>query len=189
MNTQIATVEATAVLSRASVASINCVAGQVFDNGAIKIEFHGVHVDARSAKKRVMFQISHQGIESQGIVSVETVQRMLAVDIHYLEPEYVSYLLSKKSAKYGISGIRYEETLESVPQPLIDVSFYLGEFTLKGAMSVPTLCVDDSFLRSQKQVFRDDLRLSVSWVPFVTSLYAEEITALTAQDLVLVYPK
>ncbi|MDG2609913.1 hypothetical protein P7M09_29245, partial [Vibrio parahaemolyticus] len=65
----------------------------------------------------------------------------------------------------------------------------LGEFTLKGAMSVPTLCVDDSFLRSKKQVFRDDLRLSVSWVPFVTSLYAEEITALTAQDLVLVYPK
>lgn len=55
MNTQIATIEATVTLSRASVESINRVAGQVFDNGAIEIEFHGVHADVRPAKTVLCF--------------------------------------------------------------------------------------------------------------------------------------
>ncbi|WP_045496148.1 hypothetical protein [Vibrio hyugaensis] len=189
MNTQIATIEATVALSRASVESINRVAGQVFDNGAIEIEFHGVYADVRPAKNSVMFQLSHQGIEVQGIITTETVQRLLAVEVQHLEPEYVSYLLAQQAAKYGISSIRYEENPVSTPQPLMNASFRLGETTVKGALSVPTLFIEDTFLRPKKQVLSDQLKLLVSWAPFETALHAEEITELTAQDLVLVFPK
>ncbi|TBT31434.1 hypothetical protein D5E80_01090 [Vibrio parahaemolyticus] len=60
---------------------------------------------------------------------------------------------------------------------------------MKGALSVPTLFIEDDFLSPKKQILSDQLKLSVSWAPFETALHAEEITALTAQDLVLVFPK
>lgn len=189
MNIQIATIEAKVALSRASMESINRVAGQVFDNGAIEIDFHGVHADVQPTKNRVMFQLSHQGIEVQGVITVETVQRLLAVEVQHLEPEYVFYLLAQQGAKYGISSIRYEEPPVSTPQPLMNASFRLGETTVKGALSVPTLFIEDDFLSPKKQILSDQLKLSVSWAPFETALHAEEITALTAQDLVLVFPK
>ncbi|WP_061007956.1 hypothetical protein [Vibrio sp. CUB2] len=189
MNIQIATIEANVTFSRASMESINRVAGQVFDNGAIEIEFQGVHADFQPTKNSVMFQLSHQGIEVQGIITTETVQRLLAVEVQHLEPEYVSYLLAQQAAKYGISSIRYEEHPGSTPQPLMNASFRLGETTVIGALSVPTLFIEDTFLRPKQQILSDQLKLSVSWAPFETALNAEEITALTSQDLVLVFPK
>ncbi len=55
MNIQIATIEANVALSRASMESINRVAGQVFDNGAIEIDFHGVHADVQPTKTESCF--------------------------------------------------------------------------------------------------------------------------------------
>ncbi|EGQ8131804.1 hypothetical protein C4C99_RS18795 [Vibrio parahaemolyticus] len=189
MNCKIETIEAAAVLSRPLVECINRVVGHVFDNGDVEIEFHGVQVIANQAPNSVRFKLSHQGIEAQGFITAETVQRLLAVDIQHLDQEYVSYLLAQRAAKYGISNVRYEETSVSTPKPLMSASFRLGEITVKGALSVPTLFIEDTFLRPKKQVLSGQLKLSVSWAPFETALYAEEITALTAQDLVLVFPK
>lgn len=189
MKNQIAIVEPAAQLSRQSLDTLNSVAGHVFNNGAVEIEFHGVQPNAKLPMTGVIFQLIHQGIEAEGYVPIEDIQRLLALDIQHLDSEYVSYLLAQKAAKYGVSGIRYVDEDAHEFLPLVEAQFCLGEFTMKGALNVKKLFVEEAFLRTKKQEISEQLKLSVSWAPFETALHTEEIATLTAHDLVLVYPK
>lgn len=189
MNNHITTIEAALNLTSESAEAVNRVAGHVFDNGSVEIDFHGVQIDVQPSKNRFKFNLSHQGIEAQGWITSETVQRLLEIDIRHLEPEYISYCLARKASKYGVSSFRYEEDVASTSQPYIRASFFLGEMSVEGTLNVSTLYVDGTFLRVKKKVLSDQLKLSVSWAPFETTLTAEELSALTSQDLVLVFPK
>lgn len=189
MKNQIATVEPAMHLSSESLNTVNRVAGYVFNNGAVEVEFYAVQTGVELPITGVTFQLNQKGIEAEGYLPIGEVQRLLALDIQHLDPEYVSYLLAKKAAKYGISDIRYVVEHAEDPVLLIEAWFCLGEFTMKGALKVDELFVEEVFLHKKKQMLSEQIKLSVSWAPFETALNTEEIATLTAHDLVLVYPK
>lgn len=189
MNDYIVTIDPVSEMSSKVVDTINRVAGHVFDNGDVEIEFFGVRPDARPPINSVMFQLSHKGVEAQGYVSPESVQRLLGVDVQFLEPEYVSYLFSQKAVRYGVNRICYMQDLTCEPQPFIDVCFRLGDITIKGALNAKALSVGGVFLHQKGQEISGEIKLSVCWSPFETALHTEEIFTLSEHDLVLVFPK
>lgn len=189
MKNHIATIECAAVLSRKPVDTINRVAGHIFDNGAIEIDFNGVRAEAKPPPKCVKFHLNQQGIEAQGYITTEIVQQLLAVDVQYLDSEYISYLLAQKTARYGISHIHYEAGEVCAPQAMIDAYFRVGDIAVKVTLSVKDLLVEERFLHPKSQVLSGQIKLSVSYAPFDTQLRVEEIAELTKHDLVLVYPK
>lgn len=189
MNYHIETIDPAAEMSQKLVDIINRVAGHIFDNGDLEVEFFGVRPNTKPPINSVMFQLSHQGIEAQAYVSPETVQRLLGVGVQCFEPEYVSYLFSQKAARYGVNSIYYVQDLTCESQPYFDVCFRLGDITIKGALNARGCSVDGAFLNQKGQEISGEIKLSVCWSPFETALNTEEISELSEDDLVLVFPK
>ncbi|MDN3612032.1 hypothetical protein ACFFUP_04335 [Vibrio ostreicida] len=177
-------------LSREVVAQINLVAGHLFDNQAIHLDFSHLVLAPDFDDELVEISLTHLGVETKGYLRLKEVERLLGLPVKHLDKEYLSYLIAQNLAEYGVQYVSFvtRENVESLPA-LMACVFVCQRIKTTLYLNVESLDVDAEYLEAKAQSLSGNLKLSVSWSPFETYLSSDELTALSSDDVVLVYPK
>lgn len=184
------TVEARYQLTSELCRQINNVAGHQFDNQSITLDFIVPHFAPDFAEDLLEIRVMHIGIEAKGYVRASELERLIGVEVKYLDNEYLAYLVTQTVASKGVHYQGYHSyPYESVIAPLFECVLTCNDLLATLYLDIASLDIDDDGLELQPIQLSEDLRLTVSWSPFETYLDTQEILALSDEDLVWVFPK
>ncbi|EGQ8095640.1 hypothetical protein U3G80_001398 [Vibrio cholerae] len=184
------TVEARYQLTSELCRQINNVAGHQFDNQSITLDFIAPHFAPDFAEDLLEIRVMHIGIEAKGYVRASEVERLIGVEVKYLDNDYLAYLMTQTVAPKGVHYQGYHSyPYESVIDPLFECVLTCDDLQATLYLDIASLDIDDDGLELQPIQLSEDLRLTVSWSPFETYLDTQEILALSDEDLVWVFPK
>lgn len=190
MNHDIISLKPYRQLSNSVAAQINAVAGHCFDNQAIHLDFGQLVLAPKFVDELVEIALTHLGIEGTGYVRVKDVERLLGLEVKHLEKEYLDYLMAMNLAKEGVQYVRFIDKKKLVTLPsLMACVFKCSRISTTMYLDAESLDIDTEYLQPKPQRLPTDLKLSVSWAPFETYLRCDELTTLSPEDMVLVYPK
>ncbi|MGF1845514.1 hypothetical protein [Vibrio lentus] len=190
MNHDIISLKPYRQLSSTVAAQINAVAGHCFDNQAIHLDFGKLVLTPKFVDELVEITLTHLGIEGTGYVRVKDIERLLGLEVKHLEKEYLEYLISMNLAKEGVQYVRFIDKENQVALPsLMTCIFKCSRIRTTMYLVAELLDLDTEYLQPKPQRLPADLKLSVSWAPFETYLSCDELTTLSSEDVVLVYPK
>ncbi|EGQ9189310.1 hypothetical protein O1C43_003327 [Vibrio cholerae] len=184
------TVEARYQLTSELCRQINNVAGHQFDNQSITLDFIVPHFAPDFAEDLLEIRVMHIGIEAKGYVRASELERLIGVEVKYLDNEYLAYLVTQTVASKGVHYQGYHSyPYESVIAPLFECVLTCNDLLATLYLDIASLDIDDDGLELQPIQLSEDLRLTVSWSPFETYLDTQEILALSDEDLVWVFPR
>ncbi|GEM77623.1 hypothetical protein [Vibrio sagamiensis] len=177
-------------LSQKSAAQINTVAGHQFDNNAIQINFGKLILEPATIGELVEVSLAHIGIDITGYLTVADIERLLGLELKYLEQEYISYLIAQNLSVEGIRYLRFIDKDEVKHlSSLMTSIFSCNRLETNMYVAMDSMDIDPDYLHMKPQSLSPKLKLSVSWAPFETSLSTDEITSLSSDDMVMVYSK
>lgn len=169
---------------------INNVAGHQFDNQSITLDFIAPHCAPDFAEDLLEIRVMHIGIEAKGYVRASEVERLIGVEVKYLDNDYLAYLMTKTVASKGVHYQGYHPyPHEPRITPLFECVLTCDDLQATLYLDIASLDIDDDGLELQPIQLSEDLRLTVSWSPLETYLDTQEILALSDEDLVWVFPK
>ncbi|WP_318452409.1 hypothetical protein [Photobacterium leiognathi] len=177
-------------LNRSVMLKIKTVAGCCFDNQAIHLDFGKLVFKPESVGDLVEITLTHLGIEGTGYLKIKDIERLLGIEVKHLDREYLSYIIAHHFAKEGVQFVRYISQDHLIELPLLITCIFRCS-CLSTTLYIPLegLEIEEKYLQHKPQNLPSDLRLSVSWAPFETYLSQNELSMLSSQDLILVYPK
>ena len=178
------------IISSELASKVNRVAGMIFDNHAVKIDFRQLKLDLSDDNDLIEISLVHMGIEAKGYLKVVEIERLLGLEIKYLDKDYVSYLITQSMAPHGVHYVGFIEGKDSLNLPLcITTVFECERLATTLYLDAESIHIDGDCLESKPQALPGELKLTVSWTPFETALTTQELSALSTDDVVLVYPK
>ncbi|MCO4174552.1 hypothetical protein K8D10_22680 [Aeromonas veronii] len=184
------TVEARYQLTSELCKQINNVAGHQFDNQSIMLDFITPHFAPDFSEDLLEIHVMHIGIKAKGYVSASEVERLIGIEVKYLDNDYLAYLVTQTLASKGVHYQGYlSYPYELVIAPLFKCVLTCDDLQATLYLDITSLDIDDNGLELQPIQLSEGLRLTVSCSPFETYLDTQEILALSNEDLVLVFPK
>ncbi len=184
------TVEARYQLTSELCRQINNVAGHQFDNQSITLDFIAPHFAPDFAEDLLEIRVMHIGIEAKGYVRASEAERLIGVEVKYLDNDYLAYLMTQTVASKGVHYQGYQSyPHESGIAPLFECVLTCDDLQATLYLDIASLDIDDDGLELQPIQLSEDLRLTVNWSPFETYLDTQEILELSDEDLVWVFSK
>ncbi|CAM3937495.1 hypothetical protein VIAQ111709_20000 [Vibrio aquimaris] len=169
---------------------VNFIAGTRFDNHAIKMDFHRLELNSVQKQDLIEINLVHMGIEAKGYLQVVEIERLLGLEIKHLDKEYVAYLITQSLAPHGVHYVGFIDQKEGRDLPLsITTVFECERLATTLYLDVESIHIDTDCLEAKPQALSGNLKLTVSWAAFETALTTQELSALSTDDVVLVYPK
>ncbi|RSD30303.1 hypothetical protein [Vibrio pectenicida] len=169
---------------------VNFVAGMRFDNHAINLDFRQLKLNLGEGQDLIEISLVHMGIEAKGYLQVVEIERLLGLEIKHLDQEYIAYLITQNLAPHGVHYVGFIDRKDSLDLPLrITTSFECERLSTIMYIDVASIQVDTDYLEFKPQALSGNLKLTVSWTPFETALTTQELSTLSTDDVVLVYPK
>ncbi|GLT17474.1 dimethyladenosine transferase [Vibrio zhanjiangensis] len=177
-------------ISNAVASKVNLVAGTCFDNHAIRMDFRQLKFNLGQQQDLIEISLVHMGVEAKGFLQVVEVERLLGLEIKHLDKEYVAYLITQNLAPHGVHFVGFMDQKEGRNLPLsITTVFECERLATTLYLELESIHIDADCLEAKPQALSGNLKLTVSWTPFETALTTQELSALSTDDVVLVYPK
>ncbi|MBU2895876.1 hypothetical protein [Vibrio hepatarius] len=177
-------------ISNEVASKVNLVAGTRFDNQAINIDFRQLKLNSGEGQDWIEISLVHMGVEAKGYLQVAEIERLLGLEIKHLDKEYIAYLITQNLAPHGVHYVGFVDQTDSLNLPLRIVTIFECErITTTLYLDVESINIDGDCLEPKPQALPGDLKLTVSWTPFETALTTHELSALSTDDVVIVYPK
>lgn len=190
MNHDIISLKSYRQISNNVAAQINTVAGHCFDNQAIHLDFGKLVLKPEFVDELVEITLTHIGIDATGYLRIRDIQRLLGLEVKHLDRGYLAYLIAQSLAEEGVQYVRFIGQEDLVDLPLLMTCIFQCSRISTTLYLVPEgLDIDTEYLQSKPQCLPKGIQLSVSWTPFETYLSHDELSTLSSEDLVLLYPK
>ncbi|AVI67763.1 hypothetical protein CKQ84_18995 [Shewanella sp. WE21] len=167
---------------------INQLAGKCFNNKSIVIEMGAVY-RVGQPQDYILLSLMHLGIEAELYVSLGEGERLLGLELKYLEHDYISYVIVQELSQYGIGFKSFLGVNEQALPLLMACQLIIGEMNIAVLLGIDTLVIEKDYLQESLISLPKDLPLKVSSTLFETKLSVNEIRSLSVDELVLVYPK
>lgn len=178
-------------LSLDAANKINLIAGASFYNGSINVLFCGGVV--RELEEDTLIQCKLHSLDSNIIFYVckSEIERIIGIEFNHLDEKYLGYLISQHFLKYGISfgevivGYCYYSNYPLLTRAILEH----GNNSVEILVDLDKSYIDRGGLFYSKNKLSGILRFKASLNIFDTVLDTAEISSLTVDDVVLVYPK
>lgn len=176
-------------MSYAEYRAVCNVGGLSFENINLRIDFDKVIYRPAWEGCFLQLRLLHIGIETDLYVRSEDIHRLIGVDVKYLSEDYLSFLVTKRFSKYGIS---FHELIHDLNK--MDLSFLLKAMFITDGIQQAELFIDargltveNEYLSKRRNKLSGDLTLSTTAVLFKTYLSPSELENLNSDDIVLIY--
>ncbi|MPY23343.1 hypothetical protein FM037_21985 [Shewanella psychropiezotolerans] len=168
---------------------INGLAGQYFNNQVISIEMGAVQYRSSRQQDFIQLSLSHLGVEAEVYVPLAEAERLLGLKIKHLDHDYLSYVITQALGQYGVE-LKQHLDMNKQDQPLlIACQILMGGISVAAFLKMETLEIDFDSLQARSTLLPQTLALTSTITPFETMLSLDEIRGLSADELVLVFPK
>ncbi|ANB97485.1 hypothetical protein [Vibrio parahaemolyticus] len=171
---------------------VNLLAGALFDNGIISLSFLGGVVFSLSNETQIQCKLHTFDLDMTFYVKKSEVERLTGIEFSHMDEKYLSYLISQQFLKYGVSFESLSDTemgAEANKKIFIKSMLLIDNKKIEILVDLSEMNLDEGCLIYQKNKLPGTLRLKTSLNILDTVLDTAEITSLTTDDVVLVYPK
>ncbi len=168
---------------------INKLAGKCFNNKTLSINMDSVQYNTNSQQDYILLSLSHLGINAEVYVHMAEADRLLGLNVKHLAHDYLSYVVTQALSQYGITLQNHLGVNTPEQHLLIACQIHMGDLVVSAFLDLDTLDIHHEHLQARLSALPPTLLLSSAIIAFDTMLSVDEIRDLSADELVLVYPK
>lgn len=165
------------------------IVGKVFDNDEIKLDFGELIFNLPKSELLIAMNLVNFGIEAKVYLCTQEAQRLLGVEVKYLDEKYISYLITQNLSRIGLHFDKLVSWDEVDNVSLIHSMLSFGEQKIDAIVDVESLKVEQAYMAMKENNISRHLNVKAELSLFETYLDSSEISSLTNDDVVLVYPK
>ncbi|HDZ9263869.1 TPA: dimethyladenosine transferase, partial [Vibrio cholerae] len=168
-----------AVFSKAAT-----VAGKVFDNDEIKLDFGELIFNRPKNQSLIAMTLVNFGIEAKVYLCEQEVQRLLGVEVKYLDEKYISYLITQNLSRTGLHFDKLVSWNEIDNISLVHSMLSFGEQKIDVVVDIESLKAEQAYMAMKENNISRHLNVKTELSLFETYLDSSEISSLTNDDVV-----
>ncbi|NOE11440.1 hypothetical protein [Vibrio cholerae] len=177
-------------LTKETFKKINEIAGGYFNNNTLALRFVSFAYTGLPKEHLMQFDISSSGFNARAYITNTELERFLGITIKYFEDDYTAYLASRCFSKMGIIySCSNVEGFEFKNRQFFECSLSVETFNLTMFIELDSLSLSHEYMSFNSLNFAPSTRLEASFTLFETFLSPDEISNLSTDDIVFVYPK